>query len=230
MLIIPDSCDLMQHAHSIPRKCYAYSTCREIQLSTCATKVTDLPTLIEILQKHGYYQGVTHKLHVVPNSKFPYDAFINGQGTKELAGFVRRAQSAGKPWFYFNTISVSHRPFPNSDRVPIRVNPAKVVLPRFLPDTPIVRKDWAEYLAAIEAADQLVGETLAALAQTGQQDRTIILLLGDHGPALELYDLQTDPDELRNLAGEPAYAGQLDRLQRALKKLAQTTSDRAVHF
>lgn len=154
----------------------------------------DIPTLIERLKAAGYYQGVTHKLHVAPVDKFPYDEFLPGESGQAVRGFLARAAKTGKPWHLLYNISVSHRPFPNSDTTKIRVNPAEVKLPAFLPDTPVVRQDWAEYLAAIEAADQLVGEGLAALRASGQESNTIVVFLGDHGPCFQrgkmtLFDL-----------------------------------------
>ncbi len=153
-----------------------------------------IPTLIERLHEAGYYQGVTHKLHVAPVEKFPYNEFIPGNPGKAAAEFIARAAKTGKPWHLFLNISVSHRPFPNSDRVTIRVQPSEVKLPAFLPDTLEVRKDWAEYLTAIEAADRQVGQALAALRTTGQEANTIVVFSGDHGPAFQhgkmtLYDL-----------------------------------------
>lgn len=154
-----------------------------------------IPTLIERLKAAGYYQGVTHKLHVAPVEKFPYDEFIPGENGKAVSAFIERATKAGKPWHLFFNVGVSHRPFPDSDKVKIRVNPAEVKLPAFLPDTPVVRQDWAEYLAAVEKADGLVGEALAALRESGQEKNTIIICMGgDHGPAFQhgkmtLYDL-----------------------------------------
>jgi len=155
---------------------------------------TDIPTLIERLKAAGYYQGVTHKLHVAPVEKFPYDEFIAGADGKTVAAFIARAGQTGKPWHLFYNISVSHRPFPNSDKVKIRVKPTNVKLPGFLPDTPVVRQDWAEYLAALELADQRVGEGLAALRDSGLERNTIVIFLGDHGPCFQhgkmtLYDL-----------------------------------------
>lgn len=153
-----------------------------------------IPTLVERLRAAGYYQGVTHKLHVAPVEKFPYDEFIRASDGPAVAGFIARAVALGKPWHLFFNISKSHRPFPNSDQVKIRVQPAAVKLPAFLPDTPGVRQDWAEYLAAIEIADGLLGEGLAALRASGQEANTIVVFLGDHGPAFQhgkmtLYDL-----------------------------------------
>ncbi len=154
-----------------------------------------IPTLIERLHAAGYYQGVTSKLHVLPNEKFPYDEFMGkGAGRPGVAEFLERARQTGKPWHLFYNISNSHRPYPNSDQQKIRVNPAEVKLPAFLPDTPVVRKDWSEYLAAIEEADARVGEGLAALRAAGQEANTIVVFLGDHGPTFQhgkmtLYDL-----------------------------------------
>jgi len=144
-----------------------------------------IPTLIERLHDAGYYQGVTHKIHVAPNDKFPYDEFIKGNGKAVVAGFIERAREAGKPWHLFYNIPNSHRPYPNSDKVKIRVSPDNVKLPGYLPDTPVVRKDWAEYLAAIEESDQFVVEGLEALRESGQEANTIVVFLGDHGPTFQ---------------------------------------------
>lgn len=150
-------------------------------------------TLTEILKANGYYQGVTHKLHVLPNEKFPYDEFLGGS-VDQLPAFLSRAKQSAMPWFLLVNLPNSHRPYPNSDRQPIRVDPNRVKVPSFLPDTPTVRKDWAEYLAAIEEVDALVGKTIEALHATGQQDHTIVIFMSDHGPTFQhgkmtLYDL-----------------------------------------
>jgi N-sulfoglucosamine sulfohydrolase len=150
-------------------------------------------TLTEILKANGYYQGVTHKLHVLPNEKFPYDEFLRG-GQREIANFIANAKQRDQPWFLMVNIPNSHRPYPNSDRKPIRVDPTQIELPAFLPDSPEVRKDFAEYLAAIELADALAGQALEVLERSGQSDMTIVIFMSDHGPTFQhgkmtLYDL-----------------------------------------
>ena len=155
----------------------------------------NLPTLVERLHAAGYYQGVTSKLHVAPNEKFPYDEFSKPADGAAVASFLGRAKLTGQPWFLFYNIGASHRPFMKRSEEKIRVNPADVNVPAFLPDTPTARLDWAEYLTAVENADDLVGEGLAALRAAGQEDNTIIICMGgDHGPAFQhgkmtLYDL-----------------------------------------
>ena len=164
----------------------------------------EIPTLIELLQDAGYYTGVSMKLHVVPVDKFPYDEFVVGSkitlgehggnaDRENTAEFIRHAQDRDSPWFLCYTISQPHRPFRNSDVDPITVDPAEVEIPPFLPDTPVVRKDWAEYLDCIECADVFVGEALAALEETGCREDTLVIFVADHGPAYQrakmtLYD------------------------------------------
>ena len=140
-----------------------------------------LPTLTERLHEAGYYQGVSHKLHLSPSEKFPYDEYLKQTNGRAVTAFIEQAKSHDQPWFLLYNISRPHRPFPNSDRESIRVNPDEVELPEFLADTPVIRKDWAEYLEAIERADDLVGEAMAALKQSGEADDTIVILMSDHG-------------------------------------------------
>jgi N-sulfoglucosamine sulfohydrolase len=141
------------------------------------------PTLVEVLVKAGYHAAVSGKLHVSPNERFPYHDFIPHVPVKQaLNGIIKRA--AGKPWFFMhNSITTTHRPFVNSEKQPISIDPAKVVLPPHLPDTPVIRRDWAEYLDGVQKADQAVGEALDALRDSGADANTIIVFMGDHGPA-----------------------------------------------
>ena len=44
-------------------------------------------------------------------------------------------------------------------------------------------------------------------------------------PALELYDLSTDPDEIHNLAADPASAKLLEELRGKIKAFQEKTAD-----
>ncbi len=151
------------------------------------------PTLIEILREQGYYLGVTHKLHVLPNEKFPYHEWMRRPTKDDLKRFIQEAQKRDQPFFLFYNIPQPHRPFPNSDQRSISVDPNEVSLPPLLPDDAVGRQDWAEYLANIEVADRSIGLGLEALEETGMTAKTIIFFAGDHGPAyhrakMSLYD------------------------------------------
>jgi N-sulfoglucosamine sulfohydrolase len=154
-------------------------------------------TWVERLKQQGYYLGQSGKLHVAPVEKFPFDEYLGkGSGKELLVGFIGRAKATGKPWLFFhNMITSPHRPFRDSDKVRIGVDPQQVKLPAFFPDTPVVRKDWAEYLDGIQLADAAVGEVLDALRASGQDQNTLVICMaGDHGPAfphgkMQPYDL-----------------------------------------
>ena len=172
-----------------------------------------IPTLVERLHAAGYYQGIAGKLHVAPLEKFPYDEFLKSYSGVSVAEFLARAQQTGKPWHLFDNVEISHRPFTDSDRQKIEVNPAKVKLPAFLADTPKVRQDWAEYLDAIEKADKFVGEALRALRASGQESNTIVICMaGDHGAAfphgkMTLYDFGLRVTMSMNCPGLTVHPG-----------------------
>ena len=142
-----------------------------------------LATLTEILADAGYHNAVSGKLHVAPNEKFPYEQMFKENNRERTDGVLAAAEEAGKPFFFFANIQAPHRPFRNSDRVEIGVDPAEVELPAFLPDTPAARKDWAEYLDYTQVADDQLGEVLASIEAAGEMDDTLIVFMGDHGPA-----------------------------------------------
>lgn len=88
----------------------------------------------------------------------------------------------------------THRPYPHERYTP--ADPVDVQLPDYLPDTPEVRQDLADFYGSITTADAAVGELLDTLDQTGLAENTWVVFMTDHGPALPrakstLYDAGT---------------------------------------
>lgn len=94
------------------------------------------------------------------------------------------AHGTGKPFFFvYGSINV-HRPYtPDSGRKlwGIEPNKLKSLIPKFLPDTHDVRRDFSDYLGEVQAADAMLGEMLAELEAAGQLDNTLVIVSGDHG-------------------------------------------------
>ena len=65
-----------------------------------------------------------------------------------------------------------------------RRDPAKMAVPPYHPDTPVVRRDLANYYDLVTAVDYKVGEVLKWLDAQGVADNTVVFLTGDHGRGL----------------------------------------------
>ena len=62
-----------------------------------------------------------------------------------------------------------------------RTDPAKVQLPPYYPDDPVIRRDWAAYLDAVRLTDKFVGDVVERLKQEGDYEDTVVLFMTDHG-------------------------------------------------
>lgn len=76
---------------------------------------------------------------------------------------------------------------------PLRVDPAKVQLPPYYPDTDSVRLDVARFYSNISEMDDWVGEKIRELEAAGLLESTIVMFWSDHGDGLpfikrEIYD------------------------------------------
>ena len=60
-------------------------------------------------------------------------------------------------------------------------DPARVVLPPYYPDHPVLREDWARYLNSWVYTDRQVGEVLARLKDEGVLETTVVFFWTDHG-------------------------------------------------
>src|SRR4029079_3516606 len=90
----------------------------------------------------------------------------------------------GQPWLYFFGTTTTHRKWiKGSGKRLWNIEPEtlKGKMPAFLPDVPEVREDVADYLGECQAVDAYVGAILQRLEETGQLDRTLIVISGDHG-------------------------------------------------
>jgi N-sulfoglucosamine sulfohydrolase len=147
----------------------------------------DLPTLIEKLKANDVYCALSGKLHVQPARKFPYDVFVD---QTDLDLVIKNA--GDKPWFFWCNPGETHAPFWSSIRsklanpkdhnsAPKDVNPNKIEMLPWLPDTPAARIDLAQYYSNVLIIDDFVGSMMRQLEASGQADRTIVVFTGDHG-------------------------------------------------
>ena len=84
-----------------------------------------------------------------------------------------------RPFYAQVNFQETHRRF----NAPKRADPAKVEIPPYYPDHPVVREDWAKYLDAATEVDRKVGLVLEQLKANGLDEDTIIIFFGDNGEA-----------------------------------------------
>jgi arylsulfatase A-like enzyme len=159
-------------------------------------------TLPNLLSESGWYTALFGMQHETSYpSRLGYDEFDVSNSYCDYV--VARAQEwltesapiiAGQPFLLTAGFFETHRPYPRERYAP--ADTATVDVPDYLPDTPEVRRDLAEFYGAIATADSAVGLMLDTLAETGLDATTWVVFMTDHGPAFPrakstLYDAGT---------------------------------------
>ena len=130
--------------------------------------VVTLPTYFRGL---GYRVGLAGKVHVGPRERFPFDYM-----KRDAAGRFM-AEGGDEPFFLVFATDDPHVPWTNDPKY----DPAKVIVPPYLVDTPQTRHELARYYTDVTEMDAEVGRVLAALRQSGREQNTIVIYAGDHG-------------------------------------------------
>jgi arylsulfatase A-like enzyme len=138
----------------------------------------------EYLRAAGYY--------CTNNSKTDYQFTPPCSAWDECHGEAHwRHRAPGQPFFAVFNPLVTHesgmwdeRPGGPSARVPALTDPATVIIPPYLPDTPRMRTALARHYDNLAAADRQFGEIWAQLEADGELDNTIIFVWSDHGEGL----------------------------------------------
>lgn len=151
----------------------------------------DTPNLPRLLKQAGYRTGLIGKLHINPESAFPFDmhqiASANFQ-RNDLAAYAKHAEAfigAGEdPFFLSVNYPDPHDPWIRQvDGLP--ANPQTqddVEVMKYMGvDSSEFRAMVADYYNCISRMDSLVGDLLQALQRSGKADNTIVIYIGDHG-------------------------------------------------
>jgi N-sulfoglucosamine sulfohydrolase len=106
-----------------------------------------------------------------------------GQVRQNFADFLA-ARKPGQPFCFWFGPTLTHRTFEkDSGKALWGIDPdsLKGRMPKFLPDVPEVRGDFADYLGEVQAWDESVGVLLEELRKAGELDKTLVVISGDHG-------------------------------------------------
>ena len=172
-----------------------------------------LKSLPVLLAEAGYRTAIVGKYHVAPTPVYQFEQVLPGnqRNPVEMADNARDFIQANRdhPFFLYFATSDPHRGGglmagdtdavvedtryqPNSfgnrpegypGITPVIYDPAEVIVPAFLPDTPTTRAELAQYYQSVSRIDQGVGRLVEMLKQAGVYEETLLIYLSDHGMA-----------------------------------------------
>ncbi len=166
--------------------------------------------LPRVMQRAGYRTGQIGKYHVAPEEVYHFETYLKGNGRNAVAmadaskEFLTESEDE-RPFFLYFATNDPHRgggvdktsPLtlkpnlfgnrPNDGAYPgveeVEFDPADVIVPAFLPDTPETRSELAQYYQSCSRIDQGVARLVQILKDAGIYDKTLIVFTSDHGMA-----------------------------------------------
>ena len=141
---------------------------------------------------------VSHRLHdagyftanlteVAPGMRVPGKTDFNFKPeSRPFDGTHWKQRAQGQPFYAQINFTAPHKGpvWPAARKQARLVDPAKVELPPYYPDHPVIRDEVANYLDAVNYWDTQVGVVLAGLQAEGLLDNTAIFVFGDNGRCL----------------------------------------------
>lgn len=153
----------------------------------------DTPNIVTLLKPAGYRTGLIGKLHINPESAFPFDfraiRGANFNRKNKAEEYVSAAEnfwkgSEGRPWFLSVNYPDAHLPFiRKTGGRPVKPQTGEDVkmLPWVGADSDRLREVMADYYNCMARLDDWVGMLLDALRESGADKNTLVIYIGDHG-------------------------------------------------
>jgi uncharacterized sulfatase len=130
------------------------------------------------LRQNGYY--------CTNNAKEDYNVFAqDGKNCWDVSSNKAhwKNRPSNTPFFaVFNFVKTHESQIRNKHE--LQRDPNKESVPKYHPNVPEIRRDWAQYHDRITEMDALCGAKLDELEQAGLTENTIVFFFGDHGSGM----------------------------------------------
>ncbi|MGI9470487.1 MAG: sulfatase family protein [Rubripirellula sp.] len=156
----------------------------------------DLPVFTEQLAEAGYHVGMTGKGWAPGRAEgWPHNPAGKSYGSRKnespkgisandysgnFDDFLA-AKSGDQPFCFWYGASEPHRVYGSGLGEANGVDPNKIELPKFLPDSQAIRSDVADYMFEIQWFDKHLGRMLDQLAKRGELENTLVIVTSDNG-------------------------------------------------
>lgn len=143
----------------------------------------DRVTFAQCLHEQGYYTAAAGKWHLGNAAQQGFDKIAGGKpsGCEQWVQTLAE-RPRDKPFCLWLAALDAHRDY-DPKSLPNVNDPSSVSVPPFLPDTPEVRRDLANYYDELTRLDDYLGQVLAELERQKVADNTVVIFLADNGRA-----------------------------------------------
>ena len=143
---------------------------------------TKLRVFTDALRDSGYRIGYSDK-GWSPGNHADHGRAENPAGPKfkNITEFLDKADGKAPFFFWLGDTHTSLNKWPKGGHQAAGIDPAKVRVPAYLPDTPEARADIADYLSAVQNVDATIGAAIEELEKWGLLENTIIVHTSDNG-------------------------------------------------
>lgn len=153
------------------------------------------PNYVDILKTLGYKAGYVGKgwgpgEGFISNNPAGEDwnrsrrnsskSFFTRDYASDFAAFLA-SRDEGQPFVFWFGAHEPHRKFKEGAGYANGRTPDDVVVPAFLPDTPKIREELADYALEIEYFDEHLGRMIEQLEWIGELENTLIVVTSDNG-------------------------------------------------
>ena len=158
----------------------------------------DKLTFVELLKESGYWTAQAGKWHLGDAVRDRFDVVrdgrtigfdagaedtddieLDGSGSERWLSLLKDRPD-DQPFFLWLAAVDPHRPY-EADIIENPHDIDDVVLPPYMPDTDVVREDFAMYYDEITRMDDYIGQIMDEVEQQGIADNTVILFISDNG-------------------------------------------------
>ena len=135
-----------------------------------------------LLAQKGYVVGHTIKGWGPGHYKGKKHTGINPAGKKypSFGDFLKKLPG-DKPFCFWFGSHDPHQPWNRGAKFRAGLDPARVEVPPYVPDHPVVRNTIVDYYAEVQRFDHECGELLKLLKSRGQLANTLVMMVGDNG-------------------------------------------------
>lgn len=160
------------------------------------------PVFTEAIEKNGYFVGFTGKawgpgnfedsgwkqnpVGKEYNNRNLEKKTIKGTSINDYAANFKeflKEKPAEKPFFFWYGAFEPHRVYEEGSGAKAGYQANENTVPKFLPNTDLVKNDMLDYALEINWFDTQLGKMLQMLRESGELDNTIIIITADNGMA-----------------------------------------------